>query len=219
MLSFLLLLSLVDAKVIDLNPTNWETYIEKSEKPAFVKFFAPWCGHCKKMKPDWDKLGELFRDDANVLIGDVDCTGNSKSLCEKYNVKGYPTLKTFWKTASDDYSGGRGFEELKEFASNLKPLCVVQSMENCSEEEKNKIQEFQTLNKDEAKKKLLDLKDAISEAEIAHDNLLKSLQDQFSKSKNDLETLKKESKQDVEILEVIVDAREDEANGATKNEL
>ena len=72
-------------------------------KIAFVKMFAPWCGHCKKLKPDWDKLalavnpgpeGELGPLGINhVLIADVDCTSkDGKPLCTRYNVRGFPTL-------------------------------------------------------------------------------------------------------------------------------
>ena len=38
-----------------------------------VKFFAPWCGHCKKMKPDWDKLMEEYKDNEKVVVAEVDC--------------------------------------------------------------------------------------------------------------------------------------------------
>lgn len=66
----------------------------ESGKNAFVKFFAPWCGHCKAAKPAWDSLGKEYADHANILIGDVDCTV-SKELCGEMGVSGYPTIK-YW---------------------------------------------------------------------------------------------------------------------------
>jgi hypothetical protein len=47
------------------------------------------------MKPDWDSLGETFASSNKVVIADVDCTAGGKSLCEKYGVRGYPTIKYF----------------------------------------------------------------------------------------------------------------------------
>jgi hypothetical protein len=79
------------------------------------------CGHCKKLKPDWDKLIEDFASSSTQLVADVDCTADGKALCDANGVKGYPTLK--WGDPSDlqDYQGGRSYDDLKKFADeNLK---------------------------------------------------------------------------------------------------
>lgn len=68
---------------------------------ALVKFFAPWCGHCKSMASDWVDASNAVDKD-KVLIAEVDCTGES-GLCGKHGVAGYPTLKSFKK--------GKEFEE------------------------------------------------------------------------------------------------------------
>eukprot|EP00755_Sulcionema_specki_P011450 Sspe_Gene.49057::Locus_26071_Transcript_1_5_Confidence_0.556_Length_656::g.49057::m.49057 len=72
---------------------------------------APWCGHCKRLAPDWDKLAE---DTAGkgVVIGKVDCTVES-DLCSTYGVQGYPTLKYWTKGAGkpEEYNGGRSYDE------------------------------------------------------------------------------------------------------------
>lgn len=57
------------------------------------------CGHCKKLKPDWDKLIADFEGSATQLVADVDCTAGGKDLCDANGVRGYPTLK--WGDPSD----------------------------------------------------------------------------------------------------------------------
>lgn len=62
------------------------------------------------MKPAWDQLGSEYADSTSVLIGDADCTASGKSLCEEYDIKGYPTIKYFSSETGPsgaDYSGGR----------------------------------------------------------------------------------------------------------------
>lgn len=58
----------------------------------FVKFYAPWCTHCQRLAPIWEKLADqAIAGEWPVKIADVDCT-TSKEICEKAQVKGFPTL-------------------------------------------------------------------------------------------------------------------------------
>merc|ERR1712137_761586 len=71
----------------------------------FIKFYAPWCGHCKRLAPTWDSLAEV----ANFNVGKVDCTENG-ALCQRFEVRGYPTLLLFKEgtgSAAIKYSGAR----------------------------------------------------------------------------------------------------------------
>jgi thiol-disulfide isomerase/thioredoxin len=73
---------------------NAETNEPISEKGWFVKFYAPWCGHCKRLAPIWDQLYLNNQDRLNV--GKVDCTSDDgKGLCSHYEIRGYPSLIFF----------------------------------------------------------------------------------------------------------------------------
>ena len=62
-----------------------------SRKPWFVKYYAPWCGHCQALAPIWDEFNDLYQDQVNVAR--VDCTSQlGLPLCQEMEVRGYPTL-------------------------------------------------------------------------------------------------------------------------------
>jgi len=105
------------ANVVDLTPDNFDSVVDGS-KGAFVEFFAPWCGHCKKLAPDWETLGQSFEGSKDVVIGKVDADAH-KDLGSRFDVHGYPTLKWFPKgsTTPEDYNGGRGLDELTAFVT------------------------------------------------------------------------------------------------------
>ena len=85
----------------------------------FVKFYAPWCGHCQKLAPVWAKLAEMLADNRAVNIAQIDCT-TSGDMCTEFGVRGYPTL--LWiqdGKKTSEYQGDRSLEDLKTFVTKM----------------------------------------------------------------------------------------------------
>lgn len=102
----------LDGEVLALTADTFSSTLAKG--PAFVKFFAPWCGHCKKLAPIWKQLARHMQN--KVTIAEVNCDDHS-ALCKAQGVQGYPTLAWFNQgEEKSEYSGGRKLDQLKAFA-------------------------------------------------------------------------------------------------------
>jgi len=93
---------------------NFEAVALDAEKDVLVEFYAPWCGHCKSLEPTYNKLGEKFADNENIVIAKMDSTTNE---VEMVKVQGFPTIKLFKKGDNKivDYNGERTLEGMAKF--------------------------------------------------------------------------------------------------------
>jgi len=99
--------------------SNFHEFVSDTTKNVFVEFYAPWCGHCKRLAPVWEEAGDLFKDDENIEISKMDMTANQM---ESIQVKGFPTFKLYKAGNNEEveYTGPRTLEGLVEFLSPLR---------------------------------------------------------------------------------------------------
>lgn len=103
---------------------NFKELVLDSDNDVLVKFYAPWCGHCKSMAPTYEELASDLSAVPNLVIAEMDATVNE---AEGVDVRGFPTIKFYPrgdKSNPLDYEGERAKENfityLKEHSSSYK---------------------------------------------------------------------------------------------------
>ncbi|XP_061101014.1 protein disulfide-isomerase A6 [Conger conger] len=95
--------------VVELTDDNFDSLVLNSDDAWLVEFFAPWCGHCKNLEPEWAAAASEVKEQTKgkVRLGAVDATVH-QGLASRYGIRGFPTIKIFQKGEEPaDYEGGR----------------------------------------------------------------------------------------------------------------
>mmetsp|Transcript_74594 Transcript_74594/g.150874 ORF Transcript_74594/g.150874 Transcript_74594/m.150874 type:complete len:139 (+) Transcript_74594:41-457(+) len=99
---------------VELTAANYD---EKTGdgKVYMIAYFAPWCGHCKRLAPSWTEMATKLADNKNVAVAYIDCTAH-REICSDAGVKGYPTIKVLHKNEEyKAYKGARDIDSLSSF--------------------------------------------------------------------------------------------------------
>jgi len=94
--------------------TNYDAIVNDPSKDVLVKFYAPWCGHCKALAPTWDDLAAHASEVSDLVIAKFDATANEVN---GLNIRGYPTLRFYPKDNKNgvEYDGDRDLEAFKDW--------------------------------------------------------------------------------------------------------
>ena len=137
-------------------------------KLVFIKFYSPYCPHCKTISAAWDELASYYRgptDDGDdnddmvkgnnkdILIGSIDCSDSpgGKDLCVRFEIVGLPTL--LYGDASlggiylEEYGGEKTFEDMKSFAANaLVPKCNPGRLDACPPDTRIEMETYMAMS-------------------------------------------------------------------------
>ena len=80
---------------------NFEEVVGDTTKTVLVDYYAPWCGHCKELHPEWDKLGELLKVRDDVVVAKMDATLNELAHTI---VRSFPTIRLYKKGRKDAFT-------------------------------------------------------------------------------------------------------------------
>jgi thiol-disulfide isomerase/thioredoxin len=90
------------------------------KEPLFIMYYADWCGHCKRTKPEFEKLGDKYKNIKIVAINAED--PQYKDLVKSQGINGFPTIRLYpsgMKNKHDEYSGSRTYEDFTSYLNKV----------------------------------------------------------------------------------------------------
>jgi len=126
------------ANVVDATDATFDDIV-KNNQFVIMEFYAPWCGHCKKLAPEYAEAAKKL--EGKAVLAQLDATVE-KAQAEKFQIKGFPTLKIFRDgELAGDYEGGRTAADIVNYVKAnsgpaVRPLTTTEAIDELKKENK-----------------------------------------------------------------------------------
>ena len=130
-----------------LTPETWKDLTV--DKTVFVRFVGPACSHCARMKGDFEKLYREYKDSEEVVVAQIDCSGEVKDFCRGLGVLDFPRIKYGHIGHLEDYTSSHDIYGLRKFVERLKAPCNPDTFEGCHEQQRAEIRRLNEMSDEE----------------------------------------------------------------------
>ncbi|ORZ40928.1 thioredoxin-like protein [Catenaria anguillulae PL171] len=116
-----------NAGISHLTQSTYHAQVMDTEQTTVVMYYAPWCGYCQKMKPDFATASRKLK--GIVKFAAVNCD-EEKQVCAEAGVQGFPVVKGYYTNAKSkkritiEYQGDRTAQSLVSFGQDRIPNFV-----------------------------------------------------------------------------------------------
>jgi len=167
LLSYFIVRVLSDEAVVTLDANNFEEFI-KSNPKVLVEFYAPWCGHCKQLAPEYERAATKIHEQEvlQTKLAKLDASDDKhKNIATKYGIRGFPTLKLFSNGDLNNpiaYNGGRKEADIVQWIEkrSLPALNVLKTKQDITAFKKRGLVLIAYLNDEKEQKTIEEFADA-----------------------------------------------------------
>ncbi|KAH9633517.1 hypothetical protein HF086_013194 [Spodoptera exigua] len=130
--------------VVDLTPDNFNDLVTNGYETWLVEFYAPWCGHCKNMVPEYKKAARALKGVVKVGAMDAD---KYRSFAKDFGVSGFPTIKIFTGRQHVAYKGGRTADAFVDAALKAVKTKAYERLGKKPEDSSEKVQILRNIDR------------------------------------------------------------------------